>query len=745
MVKHLFLSIVLSVGFQLQANIPYVDNLMSKMTLEEKLGQLNLMPAGGIVTGGVIESKTAEDIKSGRLGGIFNIKGRAEIEALQKLAVEKSRLGIPLLVGMDIIHGYETIFPIPLALSCTWDLQGIEESARIAAEEASCVGIGWTFSPMVDICVDARWGRIAEGGGEDPYLGSLIGAAMVRGYQGDLSKPTNIMACVKHFALYGAVEGGRDYNTVDMSRIRMFNQYFPPYEAAVKAGAGSVMSSFNLVDGQHATANKWLQTDLLRNKWKFHGFVVTDYASINEMQVHGFGTVADNSYKALKAGTDMDMCSQGFINHLKSGLENGQVSMADIDQACHRVLEAKYKLGLFDNPYKFFDAKREKKVMYSDANRKVARDLAAESFVLLKNDNNLLPLKKQGTIALIGPLSQTRDNLTGTWSVAQATDKYQTLEEGFRKALKGRATLLCAQGCNITRDEDTQLGAELGKHITRVDAKKAKAEALKIAQQADVVVCAMGECADFSGESSSRVDLNLPEEQMELLQAIAETGKPVVLLNFAGRPTVLDWESQHVNAIMNVWFGGSETPDAVCDVLFGDKCPSGRLTVSMPRATGQQPLYYNHLNTGRPVPYSAPRYQKFASNYIEVRNGALYPFGYGLTYTQFDYSNMRTTVKDDSVTVAVKVTNTGKRDAYEVVQLYIHDVYASIARPVCELKGFQRVFLKAGESKDVTLKLGRDDLSYYDGEGNRVFEPGEFDIMVGKNSRENFVERVMVR
>ena len=317
MVKHLFLSIVLSVGFQLQANIPYVDNLMSKMTLEEKLGQLNLMPAGGIVTGGVIESKTAEDIKSGRLGGIFNIKGRAEIEALQKLAVEKSRLGIPLLVGMDIIHGYETIFPIPLALSCTWDLQGIEESARIAAEEASCVGIGWTFSPMVDICVDARWGRIAEGGGEDPYLGSLIGAAMVRGYQGDLSKPTNIMACVKHFALYGAVEGGRDYNTVDMSRIRMFNQYFPPYEAAVKAGAGSVMSSFNLVDGQHATANKWLQTDLLRNKWKFHGFVVTDYASINEMQVHGFGTVADNSYKALKAGTDMDMCSQGFINHLK--------------------------------------------------------------------------------------------------------------------------------------------------------------------------------------------------------------------------------------------------------------------------------------------------------------------------------------------------------------------------------------------------------------------------------------------
>lgn len=740
-----FLTIAIAFACQLHANIPFVDELMKKMTLEEKLGQLNLMPAGGIVTGGKIESKTAEEIKSGRLGGIFNIKGRSEIEALQKLAVEQTRLGIPLIVGMDIIHGYETIFPIPLAMSCSWNLEGIEESARIAAEEASCVGINWTYSPMVDICLDARWGRISEGNGEDPYLGGLIGAAMVRGYQGDYTNPSNIMACVKHFALYGAVEGGRDYNTVDMSRVRMFNQYFPPYEAAVKAGTGSVMSSFNLVEGQHATANKWLQTDILRNKWNFDGFVVTDYGSITEMEVHGFGTVADNSIKALKAGTDMDMCAQGYINTLKTSLEEGKITIADIDQACRRVLEAKYKLGLFSNPYKFFDAKREKKIMYSEENRKKARDLAAQSFVLLKNNNNLLPLKKQGTIALIGPLSQTRTNLTGTWCVAQNTDKYFTLEEGLKKNLKGKAKLLCTQGCNLMKDAATQRGAEFGKNIPRIDATKGMAEALNLAKQADVVICAMGECADFSGESSSRADLNLPDEQMELLQAIVATGKPVVLLNFAGRPTVLDWESKHVDAIMNVWFGGSETPDAIYDVLFGDKSPVGRLTVSMPRATGQQPLYYNHLNTGRPVPDTEKEYRKYASNYIDVRNGALYPFGYGLTYTNFEYSGYNVEVKGDSVTAKIKVTNTGTKDAYDVVQLYIHDVYASIARPVAELKNYERIYLKSGESRNVTLKIGKKDLSYYDGEGNLIFEPGEFDIMVGKNSREYQSKRVLVK
>lgn len=745
MKKQLLVTAALALGIQLHANIPFVDSLLAKMTLEEKLGQLNLMPAGGIVTGGKIESQTAEEIMNGRLGGIFNIKGREEIEALQRLAVEHTRLHIPLLVGMDIIHGYETIFPIPLAMSCSWDLEGVKESARIAAEEASCVGIGWTYSPMVDVSLDARWGRISEGNGEDPYLGGLMGAAMVRGYQGDYSQPNNIMACVKHFALYGAVEGGLDYNTVDMSRQRMFNQYFPPYEAAVKAGAGSVMSSFNLVDGQHATANKWLMTDVLRNKWNFDGFVVTDYASIHEMGIHGFGTLEQNSAKALKAGTDMDMCSKGYIGTLKANLANGSVTMAEIDLACRRVLEAKYKLGLFQNPYKHFDAHRESQVMYSAAHRKAARDLAAETFVLLKNENNLLPLQKKGTIALIGPLTQTRGNLTGTWCVAQDTNKYQTLEEGFRTALKGRAKLLCTQGCNLTADEATQRAAEFGKHINRIDAAKGKAQALKIAKQADVVVCAMGECADFSGESSSRADLNLPGEQMELLKALVATGKPVVLLNFAGRPTVLNWESEHVNAIMNVWFGGSETPDAICDVLFGDKCPAGRLTVSLPRITGQEPLYYNHLNTGRPVPYNEKAYRKYASNYIEVRNGALYPFGYGLSYTTFGYSDYSVKADGTNVTATVKVTNTGKRDAYEVVQLYVHDVFASLARPVRELKNFERIYLKAGESKTVTMTIGKEALSFYDNEGNLVFEPGEFDIMVGPNSREWQSQRVEVK
>lgn len=743
MIRLFLLTISICTATQLYANIPYVEKLMSKMTIDEKIGQLNLMPAGNIVTGEKIESKTADDIASGRLGGIFNIKGREKIEKLQKLAVEKSRLGIPLIVGMDIIHGYETIFPIPLALSCSWNLEGIEKSARIAAEEASCVGIGWTFSPMVDICVDARWGRMAEGNGEDPYLGGLIGAAMVRGYQGNFSKPTEIMACMKHFALYGAVEGGRDYNTVDMSRVRMFNQYLPPYKACVEAGAGSVMSSFNLVDGQHATANRWLLTDVLRKQWNFNGFVVTDYGSIFEMQSHGFGPIDKNSVKALKAGTDMDMCSQGFINCLKTALEKGEVSLHEIDQACRRVLEAKYKLGLFDNPYKFCDARREKEVVYSAANRKVARDLAAESFVLLKNNQNLLPLKKQGTIALIGPLSQTRNNLTGTWSVAQNPERYETLEEGLKKALKGRANLLCTQGCNLMSDAEIQKGAEFGKTINRIDPAKGKAEALKIASQADVVICAMGECADFSGESSSRADLNLPDEQLSLLQALVETGKPVVLLNFSGRPTVLDWESKHVDAIMNVWFGGSEMAGAVCDILFGDKSPSGRLTVSLPRANGQQPLYYNHLNTGRPVADSETQYRKYASNYIDVRNGALYPFGYGLSYTTFSYDNLRVSVHNDSVTATVKVTNTGACGAYEVVQLYIHDVYATIARPVCELKGFQRIYLKPGESRDVSIKIGRQELSYYNSDGDLIFEPGEFDIMIGKNSRDLMTKRIV--
>ncbi len=733
----LLLSVVLPTLVQAQDKMKgFIDELMAKMTVEEKIGQLNLLPAGDIETGGALDSPIGSLAAQGNLGGIFNIKGEEKIEALQKIAVEKSRLGIPLIVGMDVIHGYETVFPIPLALSCSWDMDAIERSARVAALEASSAGINWVYSPMVDIALDARWGRIAESGGEDPYLGSRIAEAMVRGYQGDFTKPFNVMACVKHYALYGAVESGRDYNTVDMSHLRMFNQYFPPYQAAAEAGAGAFMTSFNLVDGQHATANRWLLQDVLRDKWKFDGFIVTDYGSIGEMAVHGFGDLKHNSALAIKAGTDMDMCSYGFLGTLKQSLEDGTVTMAEINAACRRVLEAKYKLGLFDNPYKFLSSKREKKYIYTKENRNVARDIAAETFVLLKNEGGVLPLKKQGKIALIGPLADTRNNLTGCWSVAQAPDKYKTLKEGFEDALKGKAQLLYAQGSNIWADEARQVAGEYGKTIARVDDAAAKAEALRIAKQADVIVCAMGESADMSGESSSRADLVMPDVQMALLKELVALGKPLVLLNFSGRPTVMEWESENVPAIMNVWFGGSEAPDAICDVVFGDKVPCGRLTTSMPKAVGQEPLYYNHLNTGRPVPDNAEGYRKYQSNYIEVRNGARYPFGYGLTYTTFKYGDMKVTGEGRDYDVTVDVTNTGNRDAYEVVQLYVHDVAAAVARPVKELKGFERVLIPAGQTKTVTLKVNEESLTYYDNDGQRVFEPGDFEIMVGPNSRD---------
>ena len=663
----------------------FVDELMAKMTLQEKIGQLNLQVAGDIVTGGAVNTDVGQKIAVGQMGGVFNLKGADKIRELQEVAVNHSRLGIPLIVGMDVIHGYETIFPIPLALSCSWDLEAVEQSARIAAREASADGINWTYSPMVDICVDARWGRTAEGNGEDPYLGSRIAEAMVRGYQGDYSRVDNIMACVKHFALYGASEAGRDYNTVDMSRVRMFNQYLPPYKAAAQAGAGSFMSSFNIVDGRA-------------------------------------------SAQALQAGTDMDMCTEGFLKTLEQSYNDGLVSMDDIDLACRRVLEAKYKLGLFQNPYRFCDARRHAKDVFTAENREAARSIAAETFVLLKNEKirnggneKLLPLKKEGKIALIGPLADTRSNLCGTWCVAFTPDRYGTLKEGFERALAGKAQLLYAQGSNICRDEAEQVAGEFGKTIPRTDDAQLKAEALAVARQADVIVCAMGETADMSGESSSRSKLEIPDVQHELLAELVTLGKPVVLLNFSGRATVLTWEQQHVDAIMNVWFGGSEAADAIADVLFGDKVPSGKLTVTMPQSVGQVPIYYNHLNTGRPVPEGADHYFKYQSNYLDVRNDPLYPFGYGLSYTTFKYGDVRLSsnemTRNGTVEAKVTVTNTGNRDADEVVQLYIRDLQASISRPVKELKGFQRIHLKAGESHEVTFTVTRRELSFYDAEG----------------------------
>lgn len=718
----------------------FVDELLSKMTLKEKLGQLNQLPAGNITTGAAQNNPIVRQIKEGELGGVFNIKGLDDIRTLQEMAIKKSRLGIPLLVGMDVIHGYETIFPVPLALACSWNLVGIENSARVAALEASAEGVNWTYSPMVDICRDARWGRIVEGAGEDPYLGSLIAKAMVKGYQGDCSLPSNIMACVKHFALYGASEAGRDYNTVDMSRLRMYNEYFAPYKAAVEAGVGSVMTSFNLVDGIPATANAWLVNDVLRKQWGFDGFVVTDYASIHEMTTHGVGDLATSSARALRAGTDMDMVAKGFIGTLEQSLANGQVSMADINQACRRVLEAKYKLGLFKDPYKYLRVKNRNQYVYTAANRKAARDLAAETFVLLKNENQVLPLKKQGKIALIGPLANDRANLCGTWCVAMAPERYSTLKESMERALKGKAQLLYSQGCNIASDDALQKAGEQGKNIMRVDDAQAKAEALAVAAQADVIIAAMGEAAEFSGESHSRVNLELPDVQMALLKELVATGKPVVLLNFSGRPTILNWEKAHVPAILNVWFGGSEAGDAICDVVFGDKNPCGKLTTSFPQHVGQIPLYYNHFNTGRPVAEGADRFFSFQSNYLDVRNDPLYPFGYGLSYTTYQYGEVKLDSKtmspDGQITVTIPVTNTGNRDGIEVVQLYIRDVVGSIARPVKELKGFQRLSLKAGETATATFTIDASKLKFYNYDLKEVVEPGEFDVMVGPNSRE---------
>ena len=735
----------------------YIDQLMAKMTLQEKIGQLNLMVAGDITTGGALDTQVGGDIAQGNMGGVFNIKGLDKIKALQEIAIKNSRLGIPLLVGMDVIHGYETMFPIPLALSCSWDTEAMKKVGEVSAKEASADGINWTFSPMVDIALDARWGRISEGNGEDPYLSGVMGAAMTQGYQGvdmrteEILRANRIMACLKHFALYGGVESGKEYNTVDMSRVRMMNQYLPPYEAVVKAGVGSVMSSFNLIDYIPATANKWMMTDVLRKQWGFNGFVVTDYASIAEILQHGTAKdIQEASEQALKAGTDMDMCSNAFVKHLAKSIAEGKVSEEDVNIACRRILEAKYKLGLFSDPYRYCNTKRSKSEIYTAENRQAARDVAAETFVLLKNEGNILPLKKEGKIALIGPLADTRNNIAGTWSVAQVPSKYTTIKEAMEHALAGKATLLYAQGSNIWRNQELQKNGESGKPINWGNEAEMKDEALKVAKEADVIVCAMGESAEMSGECGSRTNLEMPDVQRELLAELLKTGKPVVLLNFAGRPTVLTWEKAHVPAIMNVWFGGSEMGDALCDVIFGDKSPSGKLTTSMPKTTGQEPLYYNHQNTGRPVADDNEKFAKFASNCLDVSNGPLYPFGYGLSYTNFSYSNFRLSSQEagisneeatewqdgKKITASVTVKNNGSRDADEIVQLYIRDMVASISRPVKELKGFQRIHLAAGESKEVSFDITPDMLKFYNANLKHVIEPGDFQIMIGTNSKD---------
>lgn len=723
----------------------FINDLMSKMTLEEKIGQLNLPSSGDITTGQAKSSNIAEKIKKGQVGGLFNIKGVEKIKEVQRIAVEQSRLKIPLIFGMDVIHGYETVFPIPLGMAATWDMAAVEQSARIAAIEASADGICWTFSPMVDISRDPRWGRFSEGNGEDPFLGGQIAKAMVRGYQGvgeNMYKSnSNIMACVKHYALYGAGEAGRDYNTVDMSRIRMFNEYMYPYKAAVEAGVGSVMASFNEVDGVPATANKWLMTDVLRKQWGFNGFVVTDYTGISEMIDHGIGDLQTVSARALKAGIDMDMVSEGLATVGKS-LKEGKVTQAEIDQACRRVLEAKYKLGLFADPYKYCDVNRAKKEIYTAENRAVARKIASESFVLLKNANNTLPLKKGGTIAVVGPLANTRSNMPGTWSVAVDLTKPATVVEGIQEVAGSNARVVYAKGSHLINDAKYEQNATMfGRTLHRDQETRSNEEilqeALQISKDADVIVAALGESSEMSGESSSRTEIGIPDVQKELLRELLKTGKPVVLVLFTGRPLTLTWENENVPAILNVWFGGSEAAHAIGDVLFGDVNPSGKLVATFPQNVGQIPLFYNHKNTGRPL-HEGRWFEKFRSNYLDVSNDPLYPFGYGLSYTTFSYSDIKlsSTTLDakGELTASVTVTNTGKYDGAEVVQLYIRDLVGSVTRPVKELKGFEKTFIKAGESKNVSFKITPELLKFYNYNLEYVFEKGDFDVMIGGNS-----------
>lgn len=727
----------------------FIDQLMQKMTLQEKIGQLNLAAGGDIVTGQASNSDIGKKIKAGQMGGLLNVKTVAKIREVQRVAVEESRLGIPLIFGQDVIHGYRTTFPIPLGLAASFDMELIEQSARIAAVEASADGICWTYSPMVDICRDPRWGRIAEGAGEDPYLGSRVAEAYVRGYQGDdLSDSNTVMSCVKHYALYGASEAGRDYNTTDMSRIRMHNEYFPPYQAAVMAGVGSIMTSFNEIDGIPASGNKWLMTDVLRDQWGFNGFVVTDYTAINEMSNHGVGDLQTVSAMALKAGSDMDMVGEGFLGTLEKSLDEGKVSLDDIDRACRRVLEAKYRLGLFEDPYRYCDPERAKKEIFTEGHNRIARKTATETFVLLKNENQLLPLAKKGKIALVGPLADDQWNMAGMWSVGVDHNQSVTVMKGFQEAAGEQAEIVYAKGSNIVDDPDLDLWASTwGRRTieTSRTPQELREEAVRVASKCDVVVAVMGEAAEMSGESASRSEITLPGSQRQLLEALLKTGKPVVLVIFTGRPLDLSWEQENIPAILNAWFGGTQAGNALADVIFGSVNPSGKLPVTFPRNVGQIPVYYNHKNTGRPLP-EGEWFSKYRSNYLDVPNDPLYPFGFGLSYTNFSYGELtldKTEVNgEQSLTASISLTNDGPFDGAEVVQLYIRDLVGSITRPVKELKGFRKVFLKAGESATVTFTITTDDLKFYNYDLKYDWEPGEFVVMAGGNARD--VQSAMV-
>jgi beta-glucosidase len=717
----------------------FINNLMSKMTLDEKIGQLNLVSVGFDVTGPIVSKNVNENIEKGNVGGVFNTFTPIAVRKLQEIAVKHSRLGIPLIFGYDVIHGHKTIFPIPLGLASSWDLDLIKRTAHIAGTEASSDGLNWVFSPMVDIARDPRWGRIAEGAGEDTWLGSQIARVMVEGYQGNDYDTTHVMACVKHFALYGAAEAGRDYNTVDMSERRMYQDYLPPYKAAVDAGAGSIMTSFNEINGVPSTANKWLMTDLLRKQWGFKGFVATDYTAMWELIPHGMGDSVTVAKKSIDAGVDMDMVAEIYLNNLKNLVKQGKVQVSEIDIACRRILEAKYKLGLFTDPYKYCSESRAERTILKPEYLKVAREAADKSIILLKNSNNVLPLKQSGSVALVGPLADDHRDMIGPWSGAGDWHKAVSVLDGMKAALGNSITINYAKGSNITNDP--WLIERLGAEELEVDKRPAQDminEAVEAAKKSDVVVAVVGESASMSGEAASRSEIGIFSAQEDLLKALRATGKPLVIVVMSGRPLTLKWENDNSDAMLEAWYGGTEAGNGVADVLLGKYDPSAKTTITYPQDVGQIPIYYAHKNTGRP--YAGDFIDRYKSRYLDISNDPLFPFGYGLSYTTFDYSPIRLKTNvmkpGQPFEVSVTVTNTGKYDGTETVQLYTRQMAGTIDPPVEVLRNFKRVFLKAGESKEVNFTLTANDLRIYDINMKYTYEPGNFKVFVGTNSRD---------
>jgi beta-glucosidase len=717
---YIFLFIILVC---LQAKADRVEDLLEQMTIEEKIGQLTLYSSKWVVTGPVEGKSYVDEVRSGQCGNVFNLPKVEYARKMQKLAVEESRLGIPLLFGYDVIHGFKTTFPIPLGLASSWDMDAVEQSARIAGAEAAAAGVHWTFAPMVDIARDPRWGRIAEGAGEDTFLCSEVAKANVRGFQGnDLSDPSTIATCMKHFAAYGAAQAGRDYHTVDMSERMLREVYLPPFKAALDAGCVSVMTSFNELDGIPASANPFLLKTILRDEWDFDGMVVTDYTSINEMIKHGSAAdLADAAAQALVAGVDMDMMGSAYSKNLKHLLEEGRVTEEQLDNSVRNVLRLKEKLGLFDDPYRYCDEEREKELLYAPAHLEASYNIAGKTMVLLKNDGHLLPLQTGKRIAVIGPLATAKRDLLGTWKARGEWDFLETVLAGIVRN-NGSNLVNYAEGCGVVSNDVSGF-----------------TEAVAVAEQSDVVVVVLGEGAWQSGEAASRTDVGLPGVQTELLKAVKETGKPIVLLLLNGRPLVLEEEDQMADAILEAWHPGTEGGKAATDILFGKINPSGKLPVTFPRNLGQVPIHYNMKNTGRPINPAAEKI-KFQSRYIDSPNDPLYPFGFGLSYTEFEYSPITLDKSGigagESLTASVTVSNVGNVDGEEVVQLYIRDLVGSVTRPVKELKGFKKIFLKAGGSKVVEFTIGEKELIFLRRDMTWGTEPGEFELYIGTNSRD---------